>query len=167
MVDTACRPYSPLLLGTFFQQPNVDLFLNTTVSAEAAAAYSIFQGFRVPVGAWDRALYWITHCQGFTESFLRRKGVALAKPLSYPLSAGVFVREQTTRSRFQRNSTAVTVRPCASFDDRFEPFWADLRDKKFNLLLAVPLAEKRWSGTSSLPLPQKAHGSTSWKATQG
>jgi hypothetical protein len=29
------------------------------------------------------------------------------------------------------------VRPCASFDDRFEPFWADLRDKKSNLLLAV------------------------------
>jgi hypothetical protein len=137
VVDTACRPYSPLLLGTFFQQPNVDLFLNTTVSAEAAAAYSIFRGVRVPVGAWDRALYWITQCQGFTESFLRRKGVALAKPLSYPLSVGLFLRDQARRSRFQGNSSAVTVVSCASFDDRFEAFWADLKKKKSNLLLGV------------------------------
>ena len=139
VVDTACRPYSPLLLGTYFQQPNVDLFLNTTVSAEAAAAYSIFQGIRVPAGAWDRSLYWITHHQGFAESFLRTKGVAMAKPLSYPLSVGVFLRDQATLkgSRVQGNRTAVTVLPCASFDDRFETFWADLRQKKSNLLLAV------------------------------
>jgi hypothetical protein len=137
VVDAACRPYSPLLLATFFQQPNVDLFLNTTVSSEAAAAYSVFQGIRVPVGAWDRALYWITHYQGFTESFLRRKGVALAKPLSYPLSVGVFLRDQAKRSRFREHGTAVTVLGCVSFDDRFEAFWAALRKKKFDLLRAV------------------------------
>jgi hypothetical protein len=137
VVDTTCRPYSPLLLGTYFKQPNVDLFLNTTVSAEAAAAYSIFQGVRVPVGAWDRALYWITHHQGFTESFLRRKGVALAKPLSYPLSLAVFLRDQAQRRRFQGNRSAITVVPCPSFDDRFEAFWASLRKKKSDLLLAV------------------------------
>src|SRR5580692_6482509 len=134
VVDTACRPYSPLLLGTFFQQPNVDLFLNTTVSAEAAAAYSIFQGIRVPVGVWDRTLFWITHFQGFTESFLRGKRVAMAKALSYPLAAGVFLRDQAKRSRFQ---AAVKVLPCASFDDRFDAFWASVRQKKSNVLLAV------------------------------
>lgn len=137
VVDTACRPYSPLLLGTYFQQPNVDLFLNTTVSAESAHAYGIFQGIRIPVGAWDRALFWITHRRGFTESFLRTKGVAMAKPMSYPLSVGVFLRDQLRRNRFQGNGTALTVFPCASFDDRFEAFWARLRKKKSNLLLAV------------------------------
>jgi len=137
VVDTAYRSYSPLLLGTFFQQRNVDLFLNTTVSAESAHAYSIFEGIRMPVGAWDRTLYWITHHRGFTESFLRGKGVALAKPLSYALSMGVFLPDQLKRSRFQRNGTVVTVPPCASFDDRFEAFWAVLRKKKSNLLLAV------------------------------
>ena len=137
VVDTACRPYSPLLLGTYFKQPNVDLFLNTTVSSEAAAAYSIFQGIRVPVGAWDRSLYWITHHQGFTESFLRTKGVAMARALSYPLSSGLFLRDQVKKSRSRGNRTAVTVLPCASFDDRFETFWRDLRNKKSNLLIAV------------------------------
>jgi len=137
VVDTDCRPYSPLLLGTFFKQPNVDLFLNTTVSAEAEAAYSIFQGIRVPVGAWDRSLYWITQHQGFTESFLRRKGVGLAKPLSYPLSVGVFLQDRVKRTRFQGSRGTVAVLPCAAFDDRFEAFWAGLRKKKSHLLLAV------------------------------
>ena len=137
VVDTDCRPYSPLLLGTFFQQSNVDLFLNTTVSSEAAAAYGIFQGIRMPVGAWDRSLYWITHHQGFTESFLRTKGVAMAEPLSYPLSVGIFLRDQARKNRLKRDGSAVTVLPCAAFDDRFELFWASMKKKKSKLLLAV------------------------------
>jgi len=137
VVDTAYRTYSPLLLGTYFQQPNVDLFLNTTVNSQAAPAYSIFEGVHVPVGAWDRTLFWITHHQGFTESFLRKKGGAMAKPLSYPLSAGLFLRDQFRKSRFQENGTAVVVLPCAGFDDHFDAFWATLRKKKSNLLLAV------------------------------
>ena len=137
VVDTDCRPYSPLLLGTFFQQPNVDLFLNTTVSSEAAAAYGIFQGIRMPVGAWDRSLYWITHHQGFTESFLRTKGVAMAEPLSYPLSLGIFLRDQARKSRLKRDRSTVTVLPCPAFDDRFEVFWASMKKQKSKLLLAV------------------------------
>jgi hypothetical protein len=151
VVDSACRPYSPLLLGTFFQQRNVDLFLNTTVSSEAAAAYSIFQGIRIPVGAWDRSLYWITHHRGFTESFLRTKGVAMAEPLSYPLSVGIFLRDQARKSRFEGHRTAVTVLPCAAFDDRFEAFWASLKKKKSNLLLAVRSREAlEWHFTFAL-----------------
>jgi hypothetical protein len=137
VVDRVCRPYSPLLLGTFFQQRNVDLFLNTTVSSEAAAAYSIFQGIRMPVGAWDRSLYWITRHQGFTESFLRTRGVAMAELLSYPLSVGIFIRDQARKHRFKEDRSTITVLPCAAFDDRFEAFWASLKKKKSNLLLAV------------------------------
>jgi hypothetical protein len=137
VVDTAFRTYSPLLLGTYFKQPNVDLFLNTTVNSQAAPAYSIFQGARVPVGAWDQTLFWITHHQGFAESFLRKKGGAMAKSLSYPLSVGLFLRDQFSRIRFPGNETAVAVLPCAGFDDRFDAFWAALRKKKSHLLLAV------------------------------
>jgi len=137
VVDTPYRTYSPLLLGTYFQQPNVDLFLSTTVTSQSAPAYGIFQGIRVPVGAWDRTLFWITHYQGFMESFLRKRGQAMAKPLSYPLSVGVFLRDQLKKSRFPGNGATATVLPCASFDDRFEAFWAALRKKKYNLLLAV------------------------------
>jgi len=137
VVDTPYRTYSPLLLGTHLNQPNVDLFLHTTVNAQAAPAYAIFQGVHVPVGAWDRTLFWITNEQGFTESLLRKKRWAMAKPLSYPLSAAFSLRDRFRRSRFQRGSSNVAVLPCAGFDDRFDAFWLALREKKSNLLLAV------------------------------
>jgi hypothetical protein len=134
VVDSAYRTYSPLLLGTYFKQPDVDLFMNTTVNAQAAPAYAIFEGVRVPVGAWDRTLFWITNAQGFTESVLRKKGLAIAKSLSYPLSVGVMLREKLRRGFRQSN---VTVRECSYFDERFDNFWVALRKKKSNLLLAV------------------------------
>jgi hypothetical protein len=136
VVDTPYRSYSTLLLGTYFQQRNVDIFLSTTVNSQSAPAYSTFQGIPVPQGAWDRTLFWITHYQGFMESFLRNKGGGMAKPLSYPLSIGLFFRDQLKRSRLQENRN-VAVLPCASFDHRFESFWTELRKKKSNLLLAV------------------------------
>lgn len=134
VVDTPHRSYSPLLLGTYFQQRNVDLFLSTTVNDQSTPAYTSFQSTRVPVGAWDQAIFWITHYQGFVESFLRNKGKAMAKPLSYPLAFGLFCGDQLKGSR---PSGTISVLPCASFDDRFETFWAALRKKKSNLLLAV------------------------------
>jgi hypothetical protein len=137
VVDTPYRSYSLLLLGTYFQQSNVDLFLSTTVNSQSAPAFSSFQGIRVPVGAWDRTLFWITHYQGFVESFLRKRGGAMAKPLSYPLSAGVFVRDWLKGSKVQQKANAVTVLAGVSFDDRFESFWEELRRKKSNRMLAI------------------------------
>jgi hypothetical protein len=136
VVDTAYRSFSPLLLGTYFQQRNVDLFLSTTVSPESADAYGIFQGIRVPVGEWDQSLYWITQRRGLSEIFLRQKSVALARPLSYPVSVAVFLYDQLKRGRFRKNADA-TVLPCACFDQRFDAFWEALRQKKSRLLLAV------------------------------
>lgn len=136
VVDEACRPYSPLLLGTYFQQKKVDLFLSTTVNSQSEPAYSVFQGLRVPVGVWDRALFWITDYPGFTQSFLRRGGTKLPNALSYPLAAGLFLRDHFGRSTLP-GRTRADVNPCSAFDDRFDAFWADLRKQKSNLLLAV------------------------------
>jgi hypothetical protein len=136
VVDEAFRPYSPLLLGTYFQQKNVDLFLSSTVNAQSEPAYSVFQGLHVPVGVWDRALFWITDYVGFTASFLRRSGRKLPEALSYPLSAGLFLRDRLRRSALHGH-TQGKVNPCPAFDDRFDAFWTVLRKQKSNLLLAV------------------------------
>ncbi len=61
----------------------------------------------------------------------------MAKPLSYPLSVVVFLRDRLKKGRFHANGLAATVLPCATIEDRFETFWAALRKKKYNLLLAV------------------------------
>jgi len=135
VVDEAYRTYSPLLLGTYFQQRNVDLFLSTTVNAQSAPAYSVFQGLRVPVGVWDRALFWITDYSAFVESFLRWRGGGLLKALSYPLAGGLFLRDRVRRSTLRQ--AQAKVNPCSGFDDRFDAFWTTLRKQKRDVLLAV------------------------------
>lgn len=135
VVDEDARSYALLLVATYFKQTNVDLFLNTSVNAEAAQAFSSFQGIRVPVGDWDRSLFWITHYPGFAESLLRQKGAPLVGPLSYPLGAGAFVMDRLQGRGFHGDTVAVTS--CPGFDGRFDAFWAALQQKKSHLLMGV------------------------------
>jgi len=135
VVDTPYRSYSPLLLATYFQQRNVDLFLSTTVNSLSEAAYSSFQSTRVPVGAWDRTLFWITNHRGFTASYLRKSASSMAEPLSYPLSAGLSLSDWIKKSHLPKDN-AIPVRPAACFDDRFQPFWEQLCARKSKILIA-------------------------------
>lgn len=151
VVDTDYRAHALLLLATYFRQSNVDLFLNTSVNAQAAQAYDTFQGLPVPAGDWDRSLFWITHHRGFTESYLRKSGTSMARLLSYPVSAGVFLRDQFAGSRIVKNGNKIRVIPCTQFDDRFDAFWQALRKKKFRVLLAVRTQEAlEWHFTFTL-----------------
>ena len=81
-------------------QANVDLFLTTSVDSQSAVPLSAFQWVRVPKGAWDRTLFWITYPQGFSESYLRKKGWPAAKLLSYLLSLGISLRNHVRGDRF-------------------------------------------------------------------
>ena len=135
VVDTPYRSYSPLLLATYFQQRNVDLFLSTTVNSQSEAAYSSFQSTRVPVGAWDRTLFWITNYRGFTASYLRKSASSIAEPLSYPLSAGLYLSDRIKDSHLPKDN-GIPVRPAACFDDRFQLFWEELRPQKSRILIA-------------------------------
>lgn len=134
VVDQSARSYALLLLATYFRQPHVDLFLNTSVNANAAAAYGSFAGVPVPVGAWDRSLFWIGDYPGFARSWLRKRGGRLPTPLSYPLAAGAFLLDMARGSGFH---AGVGVKPSATFDERFDEFWLLLRQKKNRLLLGV------------------------------
>jgi hypothetical protein len=136
VVDTPYRSFSTLLLATYFQQRDVDLFLSTTVNALSEPVYRTFQGIPAPRGAWDRTLFWITNHRGFVKSFLINKRSALAAPLSYPLSLGLFLRDLVKGSRLPDLNT-LEVASCSSFDDRFDSFWPALREKRSKLLLGI------------------------------
>jgi hypothetical protein len=133
------RSASLLLLDHVINQHHVDLYLNNTVNPGSTAPVSFFQCTRVPVGLWDESAFWITNYQGFLERFLARKHYPLAKPLSFPLSAAVFLRDRLTKQAW--DSGDVEVETCSAFDDRFDDFWADLRRCSPHLLLAVRTRE--------------------------
>lgn len=126
-----------MLLSPFYRQTNVDIFLGTSVNSQSGIASSLFKNVRVPVGAWDRTLFWITHARGFTESFFAKKEWNFAKPFSYPVSLGLSLRDRVRGSGFRKGESNLDVMQLEGFDEKFDDFWAELRKRKAGLLLGV------------------------------
>ncbi len=137
VVDSRFRSCSFALLSRFFGQKNVQLFINTTVNPYAIAGQKAFRANQVPVGAWDRSLFWITDYRGIATSFLTNRRVSASKLLRLPLAFGSFFREPLRRSIFRPESNAIAVSDCRRFDGRFDAFWEALRISNSHLLLAT------------------------------
>ena len=136
VVDARHRPYSFVLLSQFFNQRNVDLFLNTTVNAKALKLQQLFGCARVPAGAWDRSAFWITNYRAFAASFLNRRELPGAPGLSYPLSAGLFLRDALTGRALRARRDETEIQFCTQFDGRFDQFWERVRKISSSRLLA-------------------------------
>jgi hypothetical protein len=139
VADLAYRSKALSLLDRVINQPNVDLYLNNTVSSESANAVTVFDCLRVPVGSWDESAFWITNYQGFVKRLLVIKTHGLAKHLSYPFSAVAFLKDRLTTKGLRAGD--VEVNSVAAFDDRFDDFWTDLKSKNAHVLLAVRTRE--------------------------
>jgi hypothetical protein len=123
-----------VLLDRVIHQPGVDLYINNTIGSKAAPFFRAFECERVPVGVWDRAAFWITQYRDFFEKVLAGLGYPLAKPFSYPLSAGAILKDRTFQRKLRTGD--FEVRACAEFDERFDIFWQDFRRAHPHLLLA-------------------------------
>jgi hypothetical protein len=135
----AYRSTSLLLLDHVINQPQVELYLNTTFAPVSMPCASVFGCQPVPVGVWDKAAFWITHHRGFVESLFARKNYPVAKVLSLPVSGVLSLREGFARKISDEKK--VEVSNCPGFDERFDDFWAELRDRSPHLLLAVRTRE--------------------------
>jgi hypothetical protein len=136
VVDTRYRSYSFQLFRNFFKQKSVNLFLATTVNEQATKANQVFRAVQVPVGNWDQSVFWITNYQGFSASLLAMKELRLAKGLSYPLSAGLLLRDAVEGKWLKSRENGIEPDYCTAFDDRFEEFWQKLRKSFSHRLLA-------------------------------
>lgn len=136
IVDSQYRNYSIQLVDQFFRQKKVDLFLATTVNANAIKLFEVFHASRVPVGSWDWAAFWITNYNGFPASVLTMQNLKAANLLKPLLSAGLLVQDTLTGRWWKTRSGSVEPESCTEFDERFEGFWQELRKRYPNRLLA-------------------------------
>jgi hypothetical protein len=144
VVDSEYRSYSLLLLDYFFAQKNVDLYLTTSLNSDAFEGFQTFGPLPAPVGDWDHSRFWITNYIGFTGSLLRMKNVPLAGLLKYPLSVLVFLRDHFRQKSF-RTEEKRDLQFCAGFDERFDVFWEELKDRRRHVLLGSRTGEVlRW-----------------------
>jgi hypothetical protein len=136
VVDSRYRKYSILLLNNCFNQQNVDVYLSTSSNRQSCGILAMFNS-RVPVGAWDESLFWITDYRGFASSWIAMKAAPSLRPLTYALSGALFLRDLSAGNVLPATRIGVEVEFHEAFDERFDVFWENLRRQKSQFFLAV------------------------------
>jgi hypothetical protein len=158
VAETAHRSSSILLLDRLITQPQIDLYVNTTVSSVSVPPVTALGCSRMQVGIWDEVAYWITNYPGCFKSLVARKN-----PFAFPLWEGSWTQlkamgallsklpsHQFSKAFSRSGGTAlrdfdVEVIACSDFDERFDKFWEDLKRINPHMLLAVRSREfLRW-----------------------
>ncbi len=142
VVEDQYRGYAPLLGDEYFNQQNVDVFLNNTVNDKASEVFSTFGSSRVPVGDWSTAAFAITEHRGFAESALRIKKIPQARVLSYPTGLALSLKDRFTSKPTRRSHTDVSL--AHDFDERFDRFWSRLRERSSALLAVRSREVLKW-----------------------
>lgn len=143
VADQSYRSYALLLLDRFLSQPNVDLHLCVSPSAQAEPAVALHSE-RVPVGIWNRVAFWVTDPRSFVDSTLARQQVPSRRLLRYPMWGAVALREAARPDRLKaalRTAPRREVGTCIAFDERFDAFWKTMRAAQRGRLLAVRTRE--------------------------
>jgi hypothetical protein len=135
VTEPAYRSAALQLLDSVINQRDVDLYVNSTVTAASVAAVQVFACEPVPVGRWDRSAVWYTHRQRYYEMRLRQERWPLAKPLSYAVATPESLWKSMTTTALRAGDVEVSA--CASFDERFDDFWSELKQRHPHRLLAV------------------------------
>jgi hypothetical protein len=140
IVESGYRHHVLLLVRRFFEQPGIDLFLNTTANENADRALQAMRMPRFPVEDLDTCLYWITRPRAFTESAFRRQGWPLPYLASLPAGLALSAVDRSRRGWLRRGSTEIEVQEVDRFDEQFDAFW---QERRFDSVLRL----RRDSGT--------------------
>ena len=135
-VEPEYRPFALALMGEYFGQSNVDLFINTTVGPNAAPIISTLSD-RIPQGDFQSTAYFALYYRELAEKALRRKRVPLASMLAYPAAAVLRCKDAWRRRALKPAPSSFSIECVDDFDARFDDFWAELASQNSDKLLAV------------------------------
>lgn len=122
VTSEAYRGYALWLMDTYFEQPGVDLFVNTTVSETAEPMIASLSS-RIPVGDWTAGSYWVTGYVEHARHRLRARRAPLAAFGAYPAGAALWAKDALRGRRLPPPDRAFTIEDADRFDDRFDSFW--------------------------------------------
>lgn len=152
-VDVAHRRHSLMLAAAYFKQIDADVLLNTTAVAETSGkAFLAFRAERVPQPTYTTRFLWITGYRGFAANLVRER--RLPGALQYPTALAAWVVDAAGRATtmLTRNASDVGVRTngpdavrlAPQFDERFDRFWANQRERRDRLQAVRDAATLKW-----------------------
>ena len=130
------RGYAALLMDEYFNQDTADVVLSSNVGAGATPIWQAY-GTTVPLGDWAKAAYTVTNRRAFVREVLAMKGIPMAGALAVPAAVALTVKEGVRPRSLPGAPSDVEVVERRGFDERFDAFWAELRDRNPDTLLAV------------------------------
>ncbi len=119
------RAFALWLLEERFHQPNVDLFMDTTISPLALEAFDAFSE-RVPAGDWTAISYYVTGPRAFATRAMRKFNVPLATVWVPLAAAALRVKNAAFEKTLPQTRAAFTIEETDRFDSRFDAFWQEL-----------------------------------------
>jgi hypothetical protein len=133
VAEPAYRSFSLALLDRVVNQRVADVHLNNSLTSDSYDSAALVGCHRVPAGCWNRTAFWITGYHRFFKSYAAMMRPWLA-PFAWPLASAAFCRD---RLREKKLPGGADVQPYAEFTTAFDDFWAQLRQKRPHMLLAV------------------------------
>lgn len=147
-VDKQFRSAAVFLANKFFSQKNIDLFLNTSASPEAAAIFKAFKCSEIPGPPCEQVLFWIVKYTRFAAAYLRKARKPALAGIGRAAGAALYCQDLVHRPkiRFQR----VEIQKLTSFDERFDVLWELLRRRRDRLMAVRSSDALTWQFGPSL-----------------
>ncbi|MBV9233234.1 MAG: hypothetical protein JO030_04270 [Candidatus Eremiobacteraeota bacterium] len=130
------RGFALWLLEERFNQSNVDLFIDTTISPLALAAFDAF-ALRVPVGDWETIAYFVTGHRAFATRALQKLNVPLAPIWATLAGPALRLKESLIDKKPPQRGSSLKIDDAETFDSRFDLFWQELLRQNPDTLLAA------------------------------
>jgi len=133
-VDPQFRFAAISLADIFLSQSNIDLFLDTTASPQAAVLFKFLECKEIPGPSCAQVLFWIVNYTRFAGAMLRKVRMPASAVIRYAAGQALYLRDLTNwrKHRFQKKEICLLT----SFDERFDVLWDLLRHRN-NRLFAV------------------------------
>ena len=150
-VEPAFRALSIGLLGSFYRQKNIDLFLNTTAIESVGKLATGFHAQRLPQHDYDTVLFWVLDARGFVNAVAKKFGRsdALASVAAVLGTLALWTKSLFHRGHPIRGSNKFKVAQIlvSEVDDDFAPLWLGKLAEKNRLLANRDPAQLRWHFT--------------------
>lgn len=138
------RGFALWLLDERFNQPLVDLFMDTTISPLALDAFNEFS-HRVPAGDWGTVAYYVTGHRAFAKRALQKLNVPLASACAPVAGAALHLKEIIFGKALPKARASFAIEEADRFDSRFDSLWRELlRQNPDTLLGARDAATLTW-----------------------
>lgn len=150
VVDADYRGFALALMGEYFGQPNIDLYVNTTVGPSAADVNAALNN-RIPRGDFQTFAYFATAYRGLVAKGLRKLRMPCANLFAVPAAGLLRLRDAWRLKSLPHTPAGVTIESLDRFDEQFDRLWVELACRKSNTLLSFrDRATLDWHFASSL-----------------